>query len=73
MTNTETEQTNKTDGDLDALDDRRAPPTSAGGKADETHPLRPFEPTAPHGPHVGQYFAHSGVATPTPDLAPVGP
>jgi hypothetical protein len=73
VTNPELEQSNMTDGDLDAADDRRVPPTSVPGVADETHSLRAFEPAAPHGPHMGQHFAHSGVTTPSLDLAAVGP
>ncbi len=73
MTDPELEQSNKTDEELDCLDGRKAPSTSVPGFADETHSLRPFEPTTTHGPHMGQYFAHAGVATPNPDLAAVGP
>ena len=73
VTNPEFEQSNKSDGDFDALDGRRAPPTIVPGTADETHSLPPLEPTAPHEPHMGQHFAYSEVATLILDLAPVGP
>jgi hypothetical protein len=72
MTTPELEQSNKTDWDLDGLDDRKAPPISVPGAANETYSLRPFEPIATQGPLMGQYFAPAGVGSPTADLAAVG-
>ena len=73
MTNPELEQPNKTDGDLDGLDDKRLHTTGVPEIADDTHSAQPCEPTATHGPHMRQYFARTRVAAPTPDLATVAP
>jgi hypothetical protein len=73
MTKAELEQPNKNDWDLDGLDERKAPAISSPGLANETYSLRPFEPIATHRFHVGQYFAHAEIASPTVDLAAVGP
>jgi hypothetical protein len=68
MTNPALVQSNKTDGDLDGLDDRKAPPSSVPGFADETRSLRPFEPTATHGPYMGSTSHTQGSPLPTPIL-----